>query len=76
MHNIPYLLVCVVSLTALFKHIGSVDEPSTDEFIREKVLTFIREKVKPLCVMPNAVIIMTLFIITGVQMIAVVGVSN
>ncbi|ONI10602.1 hypothetical protein PRUPE_4G056400 [Prunus persica] len=34
-----------VSLTALFKHIGSVDEPSTDEFIREKVLTFIREKV-------------------------------
>ncbi|PON57401.1 Apoptosis inhibitory [Trema orientale] len=26
------------SLTALFKHIGSVDEPSTDEFIREKSL--------------------------------------
>ncbi|EXB88545.1 hypothetical protein L484_008864 [Morus notabilis] len=32
------------SLTALFKHIGSVDEPSTDEFIREKVLSFIRDK--------------------------------
>ncbi|GMN43624.1 hypothetical protein TIFTF001_012829 [Ficus carica] len=36
------------SLTALFKHIGSVDEPSTDEFIREKVLTFIRDKVFPI----------------------------
>ncbi|KAH9748935.1 Apoptosis inhibitory protein 5 (API5) [Citrus sinensis] len=36
------------SLTALFKHIGSVDEPSTDEFIREKVLSFIRDKVFPL----------------------------
>ncbi|XP_038883565.1 apoptosis inhibitor 5-like protein API5 [Benincasa hispida] len=33
------------SLTALFKHIGSVDEPTTDEVIREKVLSFIREKV-------------------------------
>ncbi|KAJ8761434.1 hypothetical protein K2173_001565 [Erythroxylum novogranatense] len=36
------------SLTALFKHIGTADEPSTDEFIREKVLTFIRDKVFPL----------------------------
>ncbi|KAF5474487.1 hypothetical protein F2P56_006381 [Juglans regia] len=36
------------SLTALFKHIGSVDEPSTDEVIREKVLTFIRDKVFPI----------------------------
>ncbi|XP_038688939.1 apoptosis inhibitor 5-like protein API5 [Tripterygium wilfordii] len=36
------------SLSALFKHIGSVDEPSTDEFIREKVLSFIRDKVFPL----------------------------
>uniref|UniRef100_A0A2P2LAI3 Uncharacterized protein MANES_17G052000 n=1 Tax=Rhizophora mucronata TaxID=61149 RepID=A0A2P2LAI3_RHIMU len=36
------------SLTALFKHIGSADEPSTDEFIREKVLTFIKDKVFPL----------------------------
>ncbi|KAF4388850.1 hypothetical protein F8388_019029 [Cannabis sativa] len=36
------------SLTALFKHIGSVDEPSTDEFIREKVLSFIRDKVFPI----------------------------
>lgn len=36
------------SLTALFKHVGSVDEPSTDEFIREKVLTFIRDKVFPI----------------------------
>ncbi|KAK3207032.1 hypothetical protein Dsin_021078 [Dipteronia sinensis] len=36
------------SLTALFKHIGSADEPSTDEFIREKVLSFIRDKVFPL----------------------------
>ncbi|KAL5576638.1 hypothetical protein UlMin_018337 [Ulmus minor] len=36
------------SLTALFKHIGCVDEPSTDEFIREKVLSFIRDKVFPI----------------------------
>ncbi|GAV87907.1 API5 domain-containing protein [Cephalotus follicularis] len=36
------------SLTALFKHIASVDEPTTDEFIREKVLSFIRDKVFPL----------------------------
>ncbi|XP_062095846.1 apoptosis inhibitor 5-like protein API5 [Humulus lupulus] len=36
------------SLTALFKHIGSVDEPSTDEFIREKVLSYIRDKVFPI----------------------------
>ncbi|XP_044461045.1 apoptosis inhibitor 5-like protein API5 isoform X1 [Mangifera indica] len=36
------------SLTALFKHVGSVDEPSTDEIIREKVLSFIRDKVFPL----------------------------
>ncbi|KAH9621900.1 hypothetical protein KSS87_000189 [Heliosperma pusillum] len=32
------------SLTALFKHVESVDE-STDENIRDKVLTFIRDKV-------------------------------
>ncbi|GLT80061.1 hypothetical protein SLA2020_515230 [Shorea laevis] len=36
------------SLTALFKHIGSTEEPSTDEFIREKVICFIRDKVFPL----------------------------
>lgn len=36
------------SLTALFKHVGSVDEPSADEVIREKVLSFIRDKVFPL----------------------------
>ncbi|XP_023003122.1 apoptosis inhibitor 5-like protein API5 [Cucurbita maxima] len=35
------------SLSALFKHIGSVDEPTTDEVIREKVLSFIRDKVFP-----------------------------
>ncbi|XP_042519192.1 apoptosis inhibitor 5-like protein API5 [Macadamia integrifolia] len=36
------------SLTALFKHIESTNEPSTDESIREKVLNFIRDKVFPL----------------------------
>ncbi|GKU94447.1 hypothetical protein SLEP1_g7943 [Rubroshorea leprosula] len=36
------------SLRALFKHIGSTEEPSTDEFIREKVICFIRDKVFPL----------------------------
>ncbi|KAJ7947052.1 apoptosis inhibitor 5 [Quillaja saponaria] len=36
------------SLTALFKHIGSVDEPSQDDVIREKVLSFIRDKVFPI----------------------------
>ncbi|KAJ4972098.1 hypothetical protein NE237_005197 [Protea cynaroides] len=34
-----------VSLTALFKHIKSTDEPCTEESIREKVLNFIRDKV-------------------------------
>lgn len=32
------------SLSALFKHVESIDE-STDETIRDKVLTFIRDKV-------------------------------
>lgn len=36
------------SLTGLFKHIGCVDEPSSDETIREKVLSFIRDKVFPI----------------------------
>ncbi|MED6155183.1 Apoptosis inhibitor 5 [Stylosanthes scabra] len=35
-------------LTALFKHIGSVEEPSTDEAIREKVINFVRDKVFPI----------------------------
>ncbi|KMT04551.1 hypothetical protein BVRB_8g182130 [Beta vulgaris subsp. vulgaris] len=35
------------SLSALFKHVESIDE-STDETIRDKVLTFIRDKVFPL----------------------------
>lgn len=33
------------SLTALFKYIGSVEEPSTDDAIREKVINFVRDKV-------------------------------
>ncbi|RVW42966.1 Apoptosis inhibitor 5-like protein API5 [Vitis vinifera] len=36
------------SLTSLFKHIGSSEEPCTDEIIREKVLCFVRDKVFPL----------------------------
>ncbi|KAG4383897.1 hypothetical protein GLYMA_13G172200v4 [Glycine max] len=36
------------SLTALFKHIGSVEEPSTDDVIREKVINFVRDKVFPI----------------------------
>ncbi|GKV36800.1 hypothetical protein SLEP1_g44892 [Rubroshorea leprosula] len=36
------------SLTALFKHIATTEEPSTDEVIREKVICFIRDKVFPL----------------------------
>ncbi|KAL5555416.1 hypothetical protein UlMin_037652 [Ulmus minor] len=44
-HN---LLVRAASLTTLFKHIGCVDEPSIDEFIRKKVLSFIRDKVFPI----------------------------
>jgi len=42
----PYsLVVNAASLTALFKHIGSVEEPSTDDVIREKVINFVRDKV-------------------------------
>ncbi|XP_071697557.1 apoptosis inhibitor 5-like protein API5 [Rutidosis leptorrhynchoides] len=36
------------SLTALFKHIESVDEPVTDDNLRERTLVFIRDKVFPL----------------------------
>ncbi|MBA0839940.1 hypothetical protein Goarm_005626, partial [Gossypium armourianum] len=36
------------SLTALFKHIWNVEEPSQDDTIRDKVLCFIRDKVFPL----------------------------
>ncbi|KAL9684864.1 hypothetical protein QQ045_022306 [Rhodiola kirilowii] len=36
------------SLTALFKRVGSVEEPNTDETVREKVLSFIRDKVFPI----------------------------
>ncbi|OWM77377.1 apoptosis inhibitor 5-like protein API5 [Punica granatum] len=35
------------SLTTLFGRIANVDEPSTDELIREKILSFIRDKVFP-----------------------------
>ncbi|KAK6124226.1 hypothetical protein DH2020_042062 [Rehmannia glutinosa] len=36
------------SLTALFKHVESVDEQITDENLRERTLLFIRDKVFPL----------------------------
>ncbi|XP_051129063.1 apoptosis inhibitor 5-like protein API5 isoform X2 [Andrographis paniculata] len=36
------------SLTALFKHIESVDEQITDENLRERTLLFVRDKVFPL----------------------------
>ncbi|GAU14588.1 hypothetical protein TSUD_96520 [Trifolium subterraneum] len=36
------------SLTALFKHIRGVEEPSTDDVIREKVINFVRDKVFPI----------------------------
>ena len=49
MSEMPYLSYCILvnvaSLTALFKHIGSVEEPSTDDAIREKVINFVRDKV-------------------------------
>lgn len=57
----PKLLVHAASLTALFKHIASVDEPSTDEFIREKVLSFIRDKVWT-WLMVIAMVIMSIFL--------------
>lgn len=45
----PCWLDCLVnaeSLTALFKHIWNVEEPSQDDTIRDKVLCFIRDKVQ------------------------------
>lgn len=45
----PYnsIIVNAASLTALFKHIrGSDEEPNTDDVIREKVLNFVRDKVR------------------------------
>lgn len=57
-------LVHVASLTGLFKHIGCVDEPSSDETIREKVLSFIRDKVRGrVHVMPVAIFTRQLFLI-------------
>ncbi|PIA31324.1 hypothetical protein AQUCO_05100098v1 [Aquilegia coerulea] len=47
-------LMCLVrqdtkaSLTALFKHLQSTDEPHIDERVREQVLSFIKDKVFPL----------------------------
>ncbi|MBA0811656.1 hypothetical protein Gohar_003532, partial [Gossypium harknessii] len=46
--NELYCLVNAESLTALFKHIWNVEEPSQDDTIRDKVLCFIRDKVFPL----------------------------
>lgn len=34
------------SITVLFKHVGSAEEPGSDESIREKVIHFIRDKVR------------------------------
>ena len=47
--NTPYNVILhdlfnAASLSALFKHVESIDE-TTDENIREKVLAFIRDKV-------------------------------
>lgn len=43
----PYIFVhCLASLTALFKHIESVDEQLTDENLRERTLLFIKDKVE------------------------------
>lgn len=68
-------LVHVASLTGLFKHIGCVDEPSSDETIREKVLSFIRDKVRrPVHVMPVAIFTWQLFLILG-EIIASAGFS-
>ncbi|RVW95789.1 Apoptosis inhibitor 5-like protein API5 [Vitis vinifera] len=48
-HRLGILKSCLCSfLTGLFKHIMTVDDPSTDENLREKVLNFIRDKVFPL----------------------------
>lgn len=71
------LLVDAASLTALFKHIGSVDEPSTDEVIREKVLSFIRDKVRRLtCVVPIASFTLQLFLVIGDLVIAFADLSH
>lgn len=35
-----------VSLSALFRHIWTVDEQNGDDFIRDKVLDFLRDKVR------------------------------
>lgn len=68
-------LVHVASLTGLFKHIGCVDEPSSDETIREKVLSFIRDKVRrPVHVMPVAIFTQQLFLILR-EVIASAGFS-
>lgn len=69
-------LVHVASLTGLFKHIGCVDEPSSDETIREKVLSFIRDKVRgPVHVMPVAIFTRQFFLILR-EVIASAGFSS
>lgn len=48
-------MFAVASLTSLFKHIGSSEEPCTDEIIREKVLCFVRDKVRQLTIFSSTI---------------------
>lgn len=61
----PYsIVVNAASLTALFKHVGSVEEPSTDDVIRdvirEKVIHFLRDKVRNMFLIIIIVIMISL----------------
>lgn len=44
LHNLTILLF-TASLTTLFKHVETVDEQLTDENLRERTLSFIKDKV-------------------------------
>ncbi|WMV49112.1 hypothetical protein MTR67_042497 [Solanum verrucosum] len=48
LRQFDFLSVPVASLTALFKHIETIDEQMSDDNLRERTLVFIKDKVFPL----------------------------
>jgi len=47
------IIANAASLKALFKHVTSGMEPYTDDVIREKVMNFLRDKVRIMCLNLN-----------------------
>lgn len=85
--NANYVLIfklclsATASITVLFKHVGSAEEPGSDETIREKVLCFIRDKVKRLIYflfihLHNNSMHICLWLKTDAHLIYLIGISS